>query len=192
MGFETPKISSIEKVKKLAKKGILMAGLGTVLLSTEGCSDDEKGSKMPPKGPDPIVEKSSAVKPEHKFLNADEVKAREKVADEVVIDYLEKLSNNSASGNRMEMGDNGNIFIEIHGSFFELTKTDLARLQSLVLNSELPPNSSTLVRSTSAKALAIKIDLDITAHAKKVTDSSVLPAQIKAHYNDLQKIGLTK
>ena len=189
MSFEIPKISSIDKVKKLAKKGMMLAGLGTALLSSEGCKDEGGQSKLPPKGTDPIVENVGIKKAENKFLNAEEVVEREKAAKNVVIDYLEKLSNNNPTGDRMETGENGNIFIEIHGSFFDLSKSDLLRLQGIVMQSELSPNASKLNREISAKTLLTKIDQDILAHAKKVTDPSILPSNIKNHYDDLKSIG---
>ena len=192
MNFEAPKkISSIDKVRNLAKKGMMLARLGTALLSSEGCKDKDEGSqsKMPPKGPDPIVENVGTKKVEHKFLSADEVVTREKMADDVVIGYLEKLSNNNSTGDRMEMNDRGNIFVEIHGSFFDLSESDLLRLRSIVMGSELPQNASRSVRTTAAQALETKIDLDIFTHGKKVTDPSILPSKIKAHYNDLKSIG---
>ncbi len=67
MSFEIPKISSIDKVKKLAKKGMMLAGLGTALLSSVGCKDEGGQSKLPPKGTDPIVENVGIKKAENKF-----------------------------------------------------------------------------------------------------------------------------
>lgn len=51
--------SKIEKLKRGAKKIAALTGLGATLLSTEGCADNNKESKLPPKGPDPIVRKES-------------------------------------------------------------------------------------------------------------------------------------
>lgn len=39
----------------MAKKGIALTGLGATLFSTEGCADNDKESKLPPKGPEPMA-----------------------------------------------------------------------------------------------------------------------------------------
>jgi hypothetical protein len=185
------KLTAWDKAKNTVRRVGAAVGVGTALLSAEGCTDKEHESKLP-KSPDPIVEKSSTKKTEDKFLNAGKIEMLEKQADNVVMGYLEMLSNNSLTGDRMEMDANGNIFIEVYGWFYQLTKSDQLRLRSIVMRSALPPNASSDIRSDLAEALKIKIDLDISAHARKVTDFSVLPSKIKAHYENLEIMGLIK
>lgn len=70
MSFENPQIltnsgneeekskpSKVDNLKRWANKGAALAGLSAALLSTEGCSDNSKESRLPPKGPEPIVQK---------------------------------------------------------------------------------------------------------------------------------------
>lgn len=184
--------SKLDRAKRFLKKSAALAGLGATLLSGESCADEGKEQKALPKGPDPIVQKTTADKIKNRFPNASEVEAREKEADDVAMGYLEVLSHNKSSGNTLERDADGNVFIELYGWFYKLNKQDLLRLRSIVMRTTVPQNASEFVIDTTAQALKTIIDLEISAHAEKVTDPSIFPPKIKAHFDELAKMGLIK